>query len=79
MAEHEVIVFKEYQLEVGQKIHIADGFRRGDWLVIGCGERKIQLRCPVSGIEIECDKTFFFAEKRRQPNWPVDHDLSSQK
>lgn len=71
MAEHEVIIFKEYQLKVGQKIHIDDGFRRGDWLVIGSSERKIQLRCPVSGAEIECDKTFFFTEKRRQPEWPA--------
>ena len=71
MAEHEVIVFREYQLEAGQKIHIDDGFRRGDWLVTGSSEGKIQLRCPVSGVEIECEKTFFFAEKRRQPEWPV--------
>jgi hypothetical protein len=72
VAEHEVIVFREYQLKVGQKIHIADGFRRGDWLVIGCSERKIRLRCPVSGVEIECEKVFFFAEKRRQTEWPAD-------
>ena len=71
MTEHEVVVFKEYQLRVGQKIHIGDGFRRGDWLVIGVGERKIQLRCPVSGVEIECEKTFFFAEKRLQREWPA--------
>ncbi len=71
MAEHEVIVFKEYPFKVGQKIHIVDGFRRGDWLVTGFSERKIQLRCPVSGVEIECDKPFFFAEKRRLPEWPV--------
>lgn len=72
MPKHEVIIFREYQLQVGQKIHIADGFRQGDWLIIGCGERKIKLRCPVSGKEIECDKTFFFAEKRLQKKWPVD-------
>ena len=71
MAEHEVIVFREYQLKVGQKIHIVDGFRRGDWLVTGSSERKIQLRCPVSGVEIECEKTFFFAEKKLQREWPA--------
>jgi hypothetical protein len=70
MTEHEVIVFKGYELEVGQKIHIDDGFRRGDWLVIGVGERKIKLRCPVSGVEIEWEKPFFLAEKRRQEEWP---------
>ena len=71
MASHEVLVFKEFPLEIGQKIHIADGFRHGDWLVTGSSERKIQLRCPVSGKEIVCEKTFFFAEKKLQGKWPA--------
>jgi len=70
--EHEVTVFREYPLKEGQKIHIADGARHGDWLVIKAGPKKIRLRCPVSGVEIECDKTFFFVEERRQEKWPVD-------
>jgi hypothetical protein len=69
---HEVIVFKGYELAVGQKIHIVNGFRHGDWLVIGVGDRKIKLRCPVSGVEIEWQKPFLFAEKRRQAKWPAD-------
>lgn len=71
MAEHEVVIFREYPLEVGQKIHIDDGSRRGDWLVIGFSERKIQLRCPVSGVEVEWDRPLCFAEKRQQSKWPV--------
>lgn len=71
MAENEVIIFREYSLEVGQKIHIGDGSRRGDWLVTGFSERKIQLRCPVSGVEIACDMPLCFVEKRRQPEWPI--------
>lgn len=75
MAAHaEVVVFKEFQLEVGQKIHIVDGFRHGDWLVIAAGAKKIRLRCPVSGKEIECDKTFFYAETRSQEEWPTGRD-----
>lgn len=72
MAKHEVIVFKEYPLKAGQKIHITDGFRRGDWLVIGSSAKKIQLRCPVSGVEIESDKTYFYAEERQQSKWPQE-------
>ena len=71
MTDHEVIEFKEYPLEVGQKICIGDGFRRGDWLVVDVSNRNIKLRCPVSGKEIECDKTFFFVEKGRQEQWPA--------
>ncbi len=71
MAEHEVIIFREYPLEVGQKIHIDDGPRRGDWLVTGFSEKKIQLRCPVSGVDIACDRPLCFAEKRWQSEWPV--------
>ena len=73
MAEHKVLVFSEYPFVTGDKIHIAEGYRRGDWLVIGVGERKIQLRCPVSGREVEWDKTFCFAEERQQMEWPEKH------
>ncbi|MDF1577037.1 MAG: hypothetical protein RQ753_01110 [Desulfurivibrionaceae bacterium] len=72
MTEHEVIVFKEYPLREGQKIHIADGFRHGDWQVVKAGAKKIRLRCPVSGLEIECDKSYYFVEERRQGNWPAE-------
>jgi len=70
--EHEVTVFKEYPLQMGQKIHIVDGSRHGDWLVVKIGSRKIRLRCPVSGVEIECDRIFFFFEERRQEKWPSE-------
>ena len=73
MAEHKVLVFREYPLVTGDRIHIAGGNRRGDWLVVGVGERKIQLRCPVSGREVEWDRTFCFAEERYQPEWPEKH------
>ena len=73
MAEHRVLVFREYPFTEGDKIHIADGCRSGDWLVLGVGERKLQLRCPVSGREVEWDRTLSFAEERMQAEWPVKH------
>ena len=73
MAEHKVIVFREYPFAAGDKIHVADGCRHGDLLVIGVGERKIQLRCPVSGREVEWERTFGFTEERGQAEWPEKH------
>ena len=74
MTEHKVLFFREYPFVAGDKIHITDGCRRGDWLVIGIGERKIQLRCPVSGREVEWDRTFCFSEERSQGEWPEKHE-----
>jgi hypothetical protein len=70
MGKHEVLVFRPYPLEVGQKIHIAGGARRGDWEVIGCDERKMRLRCPVSFKEVEWDRFCVFVEKRADAEWP---------
>jgi hypothetical protein len=70
MVDHKVIVFREYPFVAGDKIHIGDGCLRGDWLVLGVDERKIQLRCPVSGREVEWERTFCFTEERRQAEWP---------
>lgn len=71
MSTDEVSVFRSYPLAVGQKIHIADGFRRGDWLVIEVGEKKVRLRCPVSGREVEWERIFFFAEEAGG-EWPAN-------
>lgn len=68
---HSVTIFKRYPLEPGQKINIADGPRAGDWLVLGVDERKMRLRCPVSGKEVEWDRFFTLAEERVQEVWPV--------
>jgi hypothetical protein len=70
MPSYQVFIFKEFPLQVGQKINIADGRRRGDWLVIGVSERKIQLRCPVSGREVEWDRFCYLVEERQQAEWP---------
>jgi len=65
-----VTLFQVYPLHVGQKINIADGPRRGDWLVIGLSERKMQLRCPVSGREVEWDRFCYLVADREQEVWP---------
>ena len=72
MTEQQVIVFKEYPLVVGQKIHLEDGFRRGDWLVTGVTDKTIQLRCPVSGREVVWERTFCFAGVSTLAKWPGD-------
>lgn len=70
MALSTVSVFAPYPFEEGQKIHIADGPRRGDWEVIGVTERKVKLRCPVSHREFEWDRFCYHVADREQ-TWPV--------
>ncbi|NTV13594.1 MAG: hypothetical protein HGA96_06655 [Desulfobulbaceae bacterium] len=67
---HQVTVFQVYPLQEGQKINISAGPRRGDWLVIGLSERKMQLRCPVSGREVEWERFCYLVEEREQDKWP---------
>jgi len=69
MAEYKVTLFRLYPFEVGQKIHIENGPRKGDWEVIGVNDRKVKLRCPVSGREFEWDKFCYFAGERNT-RWP---------
>ena len=35
METHTVIRFRPYSFQIGQKIHIESGSRKGDWEVIG--------------------------------------------
>lgn len=70
MPLHQVAVFNPFPFVVGQRIHIAGGPRSGDWQVIDLSERKVQLRCPVSGREVEWDRFCYLAESREQ-EWPM--------
>ncbi len=70
MSKERVLVFEPYPFEVGDKIHIESGHRRGDWLVIGTDEKKVRLRCPVSLRELEWDKFCYFVERRENEEWP---------
>lgn len=69
MTRTKVAVFKQFPFEEGQRVRIDDGPRRGDWQVIGLNERKIRLRCPVSGREVEWDRFCYLAEVNEQ-EWP---------
>jgi hypothetical protein len=72
MPEHKVTVFRPYPFEVGQKIRIEGGPRSGDWEVVGLTERKIKLRCPLSGREFEWARFCCFAEDRENEPWPKE-------
>ena len=71
MSSHDVTIFKPYAFEVGEKITIDSGPRRGDWQVVGISERKVTLRCPVSQREVEWDRFCYLVEKRKGVSWPV--------
>ncbi|WP_339133643.1 MAG: hypothetical protein WGN25_13315 [Candidatus Electrothrix sp. GW3-4] len=60
-----VLFFKQYPLAPGQKIHIEDGPRKGDWLVIKVDEKKVVLRCPISGTEVSWNRFCYFSEERK--------------
>lgn len=70
MTTHKVVVFRPYPFQTGQKIHIEGGPRRGDWEVVGVGERKVKLRCPISQREFEWDHFCFCVEERNDIDWP---------
>ena len=70
MDDEQVVVFRPYPLQAGQKIRIEGGRRHGDWLVIKVSEGKVTLRCPVSLREVTWDRFYFYAEERRGP-WPL--------
>jgi hypothetical protein len=70
MGKHNVVVFRSYPFEVGQKLHIEGGSRNGDWEVIGVSDRKVKLRCPVSLREFEWNRFCYFMEERTGVVWP---------
>jgi hypothetical protein len=70
MSGHEVAVFQPYPFEVGEKITIGSGPRRGDWEVVGVSERKVKLRCPITQREVEWDRFCYLVEKQSGVEWP---------
>jgi hypothetical protein len=64
-----VLIFQPYPFQVGQKIFIESGHRRGDWEVLGLGNQKVRLRCPISQREVEWDRFCYFVEERNDV-WP---------
>ncbi len=55
-------VFTPYPFTVGQEIYISQGPRRGNWTVIGFDDKKVTLRCPVSGKEFCWDRFCYYVE-----------------
>lgn len=70
MAVHKVAVFKTYPFQIGQRIHIEDGPRRGDWEVIDFSDRNVRLRCPVTQREVEWNRFCYFVMEREGEEWP---------
>ncbi len=70
MAEEKVTVFRPYPHAVGQKIRIEGGPRAGDWEVVGVTERKVTLRCPISGREFEWNRFAYLAGEEEAAEWP---------
>ena len=70
MSTHDVAFFTPYPFTLGQKIRITAGKRAGDWEVVTVGERKITLRCPISGREFEWDQFCYLLEEKKDVSWP---------
>jgi len=71
MPTHKVAVFRQYPFEPGQKIHIADGPRKGDWQVVDATPRSLKLRCPISGREFDW-KPFCYLAEEIEGEWPSE-------
>ncbi len=74
MSKENVAFFEAYPFEVGQKIHIKGGPRSGDWEVIGLSDRKVKLRCPVSGREVEWSRFCYLVAEKQGVEWPALHE-----
>lgn len=61
--------FTQYPFQIGQKIHITDGSRKGDWEVVAVDDKKVGLRCPVTGFEANWVRFCYIVEEKKM-NWP---------
>jgi len=64
-------ILKRLELAPGDRIHIEDGPRRGDWQVTAVNEKELTLRCPVSGREFTWARFCYLLEERDQ-QWPKE-------
>ena len=62
--------FKPYEFTIGEKITIAAGPRRGDWLVTGVDETSVTLQCPISKREFTW-KNFCYLTSKDDQTWPA--------
>jgi len=70
MGIERVAVFRQYPFTPGQRIHIADGPRKGDWEVVAADGETVTLRCPLSGHEFTW-KRFCYHVDDRDAEWPA--------
>ena len=70
MKTYRVALFAPYPFEIGQKLHISAGPRRGDWEVAAVTEKTVRLRCPVSLREFEWHRFCYFVETKQVDTWP---------
>lgn len=70
MENDTVIFFEPFPVQVGQRIHINNGPRKGDWEVIGVTDQKVRLRCPVSFREFEWDRFCCLVDEKKGVEWP---------
>ena len=68
-----VLILRPYPVKVGQKITIESGPRRGDWEIIGVGDRKLRLRCPISQRELDADWFCYVVTEAAGIPWPHRH------
>ena len=71
MSIERVAVFRQYPFAAGQKIHIADGPRKGDWEVVAADAKGVTLRCPLSGRELTWTR-FCYHVADRDTEWPAE-------
>lgn len=62
--------FKVYHFQAGQKIHIMDGPRRGDWLVVEVDDTHVTLRCPISHKQFRWPLFCYYTETKENITWP---------
>ena len=65
-----VQVFKVFPFRKGQKLHIEDGPRKGDWLVVDRDDSHVTLQCPVSGKQFRWPHFCYFVEESESRTWP---------
>lgn len=70
MEKDTVAVFRPYPFAAGEKITIEGGPRKGDWEVAAVGERKVTLRCPISGREFEWNRFCYLVRRIEGEPWP---------
>ncbi len=73
MEINNITFFEPYPFQLGQKINIKSGPRKGDWEVIGVTDHKVKFRCPVSFREFEWNRFCYFVEDKSAVKWPEKH------